>query len=417
MTSNEYTLYELNNMVRSVLEASLDEEYWVVGELSDASCGYGGHFYGELIQKDDNGKNILARARVTCWARTYNMLRLRFQHETGQTLHSGMQVKLLVQVRFHEQYGFSLNIVDVDSNFTLGDMARRRREILMQLEADGILHDNQTLPLPRLLKRIAVVSAQGAAGYGDFCHQLATNEYGFNFHTHLFPAVMQGSRVEETVCAALLTIAKEADNWDLVVIIRGGGATGDLSDFDSYLLASCIAQFPLPVMTGIGHERDETVLDYVAHTRVKTPTAAAAFIIEHQAQEAALLDEYYNRITHATQEKMLRERQRLDKQASILPLLIQRLTDRMQMNLKQIQLKLNTLLQQKIEREQHRLALMEQRLKATDPSLLLKRGYSITTCQGKVVTDPTLLNQGDQLVTQTLGGKILSTVTSCKKKN
>ena len=296
MTGNDYTLYELNRMVRSVLESSLDEEYWVVGELSDATQGYGGHFYGELIEKEEDGKRILARARVTCWARTYNLLSLRFQRDTGQTLHAGMKVRLLVRVTFHEQYGYALNMLDADSNFTLGDMAKRRREILEQLERDGILHDNQTLKLPRLLKRIAVVSAAGAAGYGDFCNQLAGNDYGLAFTTRLFPAVMQGARVEETVSAALQAIADEAERWDIVVIIRGGGATGDLSDFDSYLLASCIAQFPLPVITGIGHERDETVLDYVAHTRVKTPTAAAAFIIDHQAQEAALLDDLYRRI-------------------------------------------------------------------------------------------------------------------------
>lgn len=439
MTNSEYTLYELNNLVRSVLEGTLDADYWVVGELSDATQGYGGHFYGELIEKESDGKHILARARVTCWARTYNLLRLRFMRDTGQTLHAGMKVKLLVRVTFHEQYGFSLNIIDVDSNFTLGDMARRRREILEQLERDGILHDNQTLTLPRLLTRIAVVSAQGAAGYGDFCHQLATNDYGLRFHTRLFPAVMQGSRVEETVAAALQAIAAEASRWDIVVIIRGGGATGDLSDFDNYLLAACIAQFPLPVVTGIGHERDETVLDHVAHTRVKTPTAAAAFIIEHQAQEAALLDDLYARITHSARERLLRERQRMDRQAALLPLLIRRKTDQMRHRLAQTRITLQTLTQQRIERERnrqeqaritlialmhrsfererHRIDLLEQRAKAADPSALLRRGFTITTCRGVPVADTSRILPGDTLVTHTLGGTINSTVTSCKRKN
>lgn len=417
MTGNEYTLYELNNLVRSVLEKSLDEEYWVVGELSDATQGYGGHFYGELIEKEEDGQRILARARVNCWARTYNLLRLRFQHETGQTLHAGMKVRLLVRVTFHEQYGYALNIVDVDSRFTLGDLARRRRKILCQLEADGILHDNQALPLPRLLTRIAVVSAQGAAGYGDFCNQLAHNDYGLRFHTRLFPAVMQGARVEETVADALQAIADEADRWDVVVIIRGGGATGDLSDFDSYLLASCIAQFPLPVITGIGHERDETVLDYVAHTRVKTPTAAAAFLIDHQAQEAASLDHLYSRITRSARERLLRERQRLDRQSALLPLLISRHTDRMRTQLERMLANLQALLRQRIERERHRQELLEHRLRACDPSLLLKRGFTITTCQGKAVTPITHIRQGDTLTTLTLDGEIQSTVTSCKRKN
>ena len=262
-----------------------------------------------------------------------------------------------------------------------------------------------------------MVSAAGAAGYGDFCNQLAGNDYGLAFTTRLFPAVMQGARVEETVSAALQAIADEAERWDIVVIIRGGGATGDLSDFDSYLLASCIAQFPLPVITGIGHERDETVLDYVAHTRVKTPTAAAAFIIDHQAQEAALLDDLYRRIAHSAQERLLRERKRLDMQASLLPLLIRRKTDRMQVRLDQMFTSLRTVTIQRFERERHRMELMEQRLRASDPSLLLRRGFTITTHQGRMLTDLSCLKPGDKLRTITLGGEINSTVTSCKKKN
>ena len=205
------TLYELTHLVRSALESTFDEEYWVQGELSDATAGYGGHFYGELVQKDELGQGIVARARVNCWARTYNILRMRFYRDTGQTLHAGMQVKLLVRVTFHEQYGFAMNIQDIDSTFTLGDMARRRREILAQLEADGILHDNQQLPLPRLLNRIAVVSSERAAGYGDFKDQLEKNEYGLRFSTQLFSAVMQGQHVEESVIAALEQIAAAGD--------------------------------------------------------------------------------------------------------------------------------------------------------------------------------------------------------------
>lgn len=439
MANNEYTLHELNSLVRSVVEGTLDSDYWVVGELSDATQGYGGHFYGELIEKEDDGKRIRARARVTCWARVYGLLRLRFMRDTGQTLHAGMKVRLLVRVTFHEQYGYALNIIDLDTTFTLGDMARHRREILEQLEREGILHDNQTLTLPRLLKRIAVVSAQGAAGYGDFCHQLANNDYGLAFTTHLFPAVMQGARVEETVCAALQDIATQASDWDLVVIIRGGGATGDLSDFDSYLLAACIAQFPLPVLTGIGHERDETVLDHVAHTSVKTPTAAAAFIIEHQAQEATLLDDLSLRVSHSAQEHLLRQRQRMQRLADLLPLLLHRLTDRMHHRTTQASLALHAALRrriehergtqarnwlylqgavrQTIERERHRADLMEQRLKAADPTEPLRRGFTITTCQGRPVTDPALVQAGATLTTHTLRGTITSSVTSCKKKD
>ena len=439
MTNEALTLFELNSLVRELIETQFDRSYWVVGELSDVSTpAYGGHFYGEIVQKDELTDRIVARARITCWARTYGMLRLRFQKESGETLRKGLQVKLLVKVNFHEQYGYSLNVLDIDSTFTLGDLAKKRREILLQLEQDGILHDNQELPLPRLLRRIAVVSSATAAGYGDFCNQLEQNDYGFHFDVQLFPAVMQGEHVPESIIAALEAIFSCSGEggrelpFDLVVIIRGGGASSDLSDFDNYELAACIAQYPLPILTGIGHERDETVLDYVAHTRVKTPTAAAAFIIEHQAGEAALLDDLYMRITHSAQERILREKQRLERLQAVLPLLFmgfyqkqqnrlallaQRLTgtvgqrlEREPGRLQLLQQKLISVSSQRIEREKHRLQLMKQRLSSLDPRLLLKRGYTITTCGGKIVRSIDGLVEGDVLTTNTENGEIYSKV-------
>lgn len=409
------TLFELNSLVHEVFEDNFDEEYWVTGELSDAGTpAFGGHFYGELVQKDEESDHIIARARITCWARNYNMLRLRLQKEAGETLRKGLQVKLLVEVNFHEQYGYSLNVLDIDSSFTLGDLAKRRREILQQLEKDGILHDNQELPLPRLLRRIAVVSSATAAGYGDFCHQLETNEYGFHFDVQLFPAVMQGEQVPESIISALEAILSEPP-FDLVVIIRGGGASSDLSDFDSYELAACIAQYPLPVLTGIGHERDETVLDFVAHTRVKTPTAAAAFIIEHQAEEAALLDDLYLRITHSAEERIMREKQRLEHQRAVLPLLFTNFIQGKQSGLVLLRQRLMNAGKQRLEREQHRLQLMKQRMDSLDPRLLLKRGYSITTCAGRIVRSTEGLAEGEVLTTQLENGEIYSKVVLCKK--
>ena len=409
------TLYELNSLVHEVIEANFDDEYWVTGELSDVSTpAFGGHFYGELVQKDEEEDRIIARARITCWARTYGLLRLRFQKESGETLRKGLQVKLLVQVNFHEQYGYSLNILDIDSTFTLGDLAKRRREILLQLEKDGILHDNQELPLPRLLRRIAVISSSTAAGYGDFCKQLEQNEYGFHFDVQLFPAVMQGEHVPESIISALESILSEQP-FDLVVIIRGGGASSDLSDFDSYELAACIAQYPLPVLTGIGHERDETVLDFVAHTRVKTPTAAAAFIIDHQAEEAALLDDLYLRIIHSAEERILQEKQRLEHQKAVLPLLFTNFIQGKQNGLQLLRQGLMNASNQRLVREQHRLELMKQRLNSLDPKLLLKRGYTITTCGGKIVRSIEGLAEGEVLTTQTEYGDIYSKVVLCKK--
>ena len=409
------TLFELNSLVHEVIEDNFDEQYWVVGELSDVSTpAFGGHFYGELVQKDEESDRIVARARITCWARNYNIIRLRFQKEAGETLRKGLQVKLLVEVNFHEQYGYSLNVVDIDSTFTLGDLAKRRREILQQLEKDGILHDNQSLPLPRLLKRIAVISSATAAGYGDFCHQLEENDYGFHFEVQLFPAVMQGEQVPESIIAALEEIREELP-FDLVVIIRGGGASSDLSDFDSYELAACIALYPLPVLTGIGHERDETVLDYVAHTKVKTPTAAAAFIIEHQAEEAALLDDLYQRITHSAKEQIQREKQRLEHQRAVLPLLFMGFYQKGENRLVLLSQRLSSNAKQSLEREKHSLQLMQQRLNSLDPRLLLKRGYTITTCGGKLVRSIEGLAEGEVLTTQTEKGEIYSKVVLCKK--
>ena len=416
------TLFELNSLVHEVIEDNFDEQYWVVGELSDVSTpAFGGHFYGELVQKDEESDRIVARARITCWARNYNMIRLRFQKEAGETLRKGLQVKLLVEVNFHEQYGYSLNVVDIDSTFTLGDLAKRRREILQQLEKDGILHDNQSLPLPRLLKRIAVISSATAAGYGDFCHQLVENDYGFHFEVQLFPAVMQGEQVPESIIAALEEISSSSGEvgrglpFDLVVIIRGGGASSDLSDFDSYELAACIALYPLPVLTGIGHERDETVLDYVAHTKVKTPTAAAAFIIEHQAEEAALLDDLYQRITHSAKEQIQREKQRLEHQRAVLPLLFMGFYQKGENRLVLLSQRLSSSAKQSLEREKHSLQLMQQRLNSLDPRLLLKRGYTITTCGGKLVRSIEGLAEGEVLTTQTEKGEIYSKVILIQK--
>ena len=409
------TLFELNSLVHEVIEDNFDEQYWVVGELSDVSTpAFGGHFYGELVQKDEESDRIVARARITCWARNYNMIRLRFQKEAGETLRKGLQVKLLVEVNFHEQYGYSLNVVDIDSTFTLGDLAKRRREILQQLEKDGILHDNQSLPLPRLLKRIAVISSATAAGYGDFCNQLEENDYGFHFDVQLFPAVMQGEQVPESIIAALEEIREEPP-FDLVVIIRGGGASSDLSDFDSYELAACIALYPLPVLTGIGHERDETVLDYVAHTKVKTPTAAAAFIIEHQAEEAALLDDLYQRITHSSKEQIQREKQRLEHQRAVLPLIFMGFYQKGENKLVLLSQRLSSSAKQSLEREKHSLQLMQQRLNSLDPRLLLKRGYTITTCGGKLVRSIEGLAEGEVLTTQTEKGEIYSKVILIQK--
>lgn len=417
------SLYQLNNHIRGVIEDSFDEPLWVVGELLDGRPASGGHFYGELIQRDEDKDSIIARARITIWARNYQILRLRFQQETGETLRSGLKLLLLVKVSFHEQFGYSLNVLDVDTSYTVGDMVRRRQEILRKLQSDGIINDNKTLPLPMCLQRIAVISSDSAAGYGDFCVQLLNNDYGLHFDIRLFPAMMQGSRVEESILAALdavlsvdesnlqcSTKGQSEEGFDCVVIIRGGGATGDLSDFDSYPLASAIAQFPLPVFVGIGHERDETVLDYVANQALKTPTAVAAFIIDHQVQQLVRIDELGQRITNAARSRLQRENVRLSRLSTFFPLAFARLKERHSARLEMLFQRISSSIPHRLERERHRIELLEQRFRGLDPNLLLKRGYSITTCNGRIVRKPADVQQGDIIVTRTEGGEITSTV-------
>lgn len=416
----QVTLYELNALIRDVLESNLDQDYWVQGELSDVRIdSRAGHMYAELIQKDSSNRAIIARARINCWARTFNLMHLRFQRETGSTIRSGMQVLLQVRVTFHEQYGYALNVQDIDSSYTMGAMARRRMEILRQLEEDGILNDNKELPLPRLLSRIAVISSESAAGYGDFCKQLENNDYGLAFHVTLYPSIMQGERVPEGIIQALESILVDADTGnepDVVVIIRGGGATGDLSDFDSYELAVCIAQFPYPIITGIGHDRDETVLDHVAHHFVKTPTAAAAYLIDHQLQEATLVEDLQRRLIHCVQEKMLREKQRLEQHTAIFPLICKQALQRQDIAISRLWDRMLYAVKSHREKEEHRLDLLEQRMKSLDPDLLLKRGYSITLVNGLLVHDLNQLQPGDTLTTRLEKGEITSKVLLCKKK-
>ena len=426
------TLYELNNLVRGSLERALPDEYWVQAELSEVREAYNGHCYLEFVQKGNNGRDLVAKARGVVWAGTYRLLKPLFERETGRPLSAGMKVLVRVSVTFHELYGYSLSVTDIDPAYTLGDLARLRREILARLEADGILNDNKELPLPLLANRIAVISSATAAGYGDFCNQLLRNDYRLRFTLRLFPAVMQGERVEESVLAALDAIMAERDEWDAVVIIRGGGATSDLSGFDTYLLAAACAQFPLPVITGIGHERDDTVLDLVAHTRVKTPTAAAAFLIQHQLEAATRLETLSCGIGQSVVARLERERVRLEQLSAALSAVFSQVRVRGEHRLEQLSLRLSHAWRQllsderhglercaarigqgvasRMERERFRLQLLRQRCEAADPDLLLKRGYSMTFSQGRLVRKASELEKGEEITTRLAEGEVRSVV-------
>lgn len=425
------SLVELNMLVRRSVRACLPDEYWVQAELSDVRSNYSGHCYLEFVQKDSKSNALVAKARGIIWNNVYSRLKPFFERETGQLFVSGIKVLVKVTVDFHELYGYSLTVVDIDPTYTLGDMARRRKEIISRLESEGILTLNKELKLPVLAQRIAVISSATAAGYGDFCNQLEHNPYGFVFYPHLFQAVMQGDKVELSIIAALEKIYQTQEKWDVVVIIRGGGATSDLSGFDTYNLAAHCAQFPLPVLTGIGHERDDTVLDVVSHTRVKTPTAAAEFLINHLRGTAEALDGYASFINQTIPDILQREKERLERCVSRIPSQVEirlqrevfrqeRLFKRMELAWQSrlmreehrldLSLRIAGALQTRLQREKHRLELFEQRVNAASPDVLLKRGYSITLNNGKAVTDASLLKDGDEIVTRLAKGEIRSKV-------
>ena len=404
------SLYELGRLIRLTLREGLPDAYWVQAELSEVREAYNGHCYVELVQKAERGNTLLAKARGTIWANVYKMLKPYFEQATGQPFTAGIKVLMQVSVEYHEQYGLSLTVHDIDPTYTLGDMARRRREIIQQLEEEGVLTLNKELLMPLLPQRIAVISAAGAAGYGDFCDQLMGNPYGFVFYPQLFPAVMQGDRVEETVIAALDRIAAARDEWDVVVIIRGGGATSDLSGFDTYALAANCAQFPLPIITGIGHERDDTVLDMVAHTRVKTPTAAAEYLIASLAAAAAGLDELVTALATGVTNRMHREEKRVEQLAGRLPALCSLVCANGTHRIEQLEVRMQTALQRTLVEQKHRLALIEKVIEGASPMLILQRGYSITRCEGRVVRDVSALAEGSVLTTTLADGEVTSVV-------
>ena len=436
------TLHELNSLVREVLECEMPDEYWVEAELSECRESHG-HCFMELIQKDEQNATPIAKASARCWASKWMLIRPGFERTTGQRLHAGMKVLLKVYAQFHETYGFSWIVTDIDPTYTLGDMARKRQEIIRQLKAEGVFDLQRELRLPLFCQHIAIISSETAAGYGDFCNQLADNPYGFRFEVTLFPAIMQGEDVEKSIIAALGRIYSEYSEYsddseysdspyDCVVIIRGGGATSDLSGFDTLALAENVANFPLPIITGIGHDRDESILDMISHTRVKTPTAAAAFLIDHLKTVLDALNDSQEQILRLAQQKLTYYKSQFATVAELLPRLFSNVKIRQEARLDALNnrlilssgSKLSTLnsqlstlaerlpilLDRRLIAEKHRLQLIEEKAKSIDPALLLKRGYSITLKDGRVIRDAAVLHSGDEIETRLANGTIHSTV-------
>lgn len=403
-----FTLLELNRMVRETIERQMDGKYWVEAELSDLHDR--NHCYMELVENDPFGPTPLAKARAVCWANRWTALRSKFERQTQQQLRPGIKVRMMVTPTFHEAYGFAYQVSDIDPDYTLGDIVRKRMEIIRQLKEAGIFDLQRELVLSRFAQRIAVVSSAQAAGYGDFCHQIDDNSYGLSFSHELFAAIMQGEQVEQSVIAALDRINARIDEFDVVVIIRGGGATTDMSGFDTLALAENVANFPLPIITGIGHDRDECILDMVSYMRVKTPTAAAAFLIDHLSEVYTALVSARERISRIAERHLAYEKMRLKQLADRIPTLFALTRERQTKRIDALAHRIDSAATQRLERERHRLQLVTQRAQAQDPIHILRRGYSITLHNGHALRSGDELADGDIIETRLEQGTLKSEI-------
>ncbi len=429
MEEQTLTLLQLNQRIAALMTVPDTQNVWVTAELSDVSAR-GGHCYMELLQKHPESGATLAKARGVIWANVYSRLSVDFYNATGQKFASGIKVMVRASASMHPVYGMSLVITAINPEYTMGDLLRRRREILERLQREGILEMNRQLDWCEVPLRIAVISARGAAGYGDFINQLYNNPSRLNFKTQLFEAVMQGDRTPSTIIAALNQIAMQQDEWDGVVIIRGGGATSDLVAFENYELAANIAQFPLPVIVGIGHERDITVLDYVANMRVKTPTAAAEWLIEQGEQALGWLRSTGAAILQIVSDCIAGSKEQLSYYEALLPkaplMAVEREKSRMRgnvmslgqisarrispelMRLDQVAKSMCSATEMVLSRRNDRLDSMQAMLSALSPEATLRRGYSITRVGGKAVTDVSQIHEGTEIETTLVNGTIIS---------
>ena len=454
MNSKGISLFHLNNQIKNVLNDTFDSDVWVIAEISELRYNQNGHCYLELVEKDERTDKIIAKARATIWSYTFRMLKPYFETTTGQRFSSGIKVLVSASVEFQEIYGYTLNIKDIDPSYTLGDIARRRKEILARLEEEGVLEMNKELDFPEIPKCIAIISSPTAAGYEDFVNQLENNPYEYQFHYKLFPAIMQGNQAEESIINALDHINEYEDLFDVAVIIRGGGSQADLNCFDSYWLAFNVAQFPIPVISGIGHERDETIVDIVANTRVKTPTAAAEYLIdcfdECREYQENLQEQFLagvNEILLSASERMSfltnkfspLVKQILERKSNQLMLaneklnhsskkltgnhrfLLQNLQSRIQFSLdrrirgerteiEHLQSKIRIRIQHLLENQKHGLSLFEQSVKYLNPENILDKGYTLTMKDGKIIKDISLLSPKDKIETRFKNGSVESEV-------
>lgn len=414
------TLSQLQQRIKSVIEQGLPLPLWVVAEIAECKVNYSGHCYLELVEKteatDSRTTNSVpkAQARAVIWRSQYAMLSAYFESQTGSRLAAGMKILAKVTVSFHELYGLSLQITDLDPSYTLGEVERQKQLTIKCLQADGVWDCNREVELPTLVQRLAVVSSASAAGYRDFCQELQRSPYAFR-HT-LFEAVMQGAAAEESICAALSAIAEREEEFDAVIIIRGGGSTSDLSCFNSYRICSYVAQFPLAVITGIGHDKDVSVADMVAHTPLKTPTAVAVWLDERMALLEGKIDEAAQLVTDAARAKTSAEQLRIERWAGLIRELAKQMCERNHSRLTLLHEQLRFAAERTIERESSRLRLAVELVEAHNPQQILRRGFAVVRLGGKAMTHTEGVKCGEQIEIELSNGTLQAEVKKITTK-
>lgn len=407
------SLFELNKLIKTVLDKNLEPSYWVVAEISEMRTNQSGHCYLELVEKDDS--KVVAKTRATIWSYTYRNLSTWFEGMTGEPLRAGLKILCNVAIQYHELYGMSINIKDIDAGFTIGERAKIRQQVIDRLVSDGVFDMNHELPLPLVPQRIAVISSPTAAGFGDFMDQINGNQFDYEIHVELFKSIMQGDKAPESIIQAIHQIHERLEDFDLLVIIRGGGSQVDLDCFDNYDLASHLAQFPIPVVSGIGHERDETVTDLVAHTKMKTPTAVAEFIISGINTYEKKLEEGFSNIYNHAYQKFLYFDQTLSNANIRLRAVANETYQFSNFKLLELQQKLSRVTDKSLNAEVEKLSLMKKSIELLDPQTILNRGYSLTVSNGKRVSKGNI-KKGDVIQTLTKDMRISSKIEEIKQK-
>jgi exodeoxyribonuclease VII large subunit len=410
------SLSELLGRVGRTLKQEFPDPVWIIAEILELHVNQKGHCYLELVEKSQADDTLLARAKAAIWASRFQLLRPFFETSTGMQLRNGIKILVRGAIEFHPQFGFSIQITDIDPSYTLGDMARKKQEVIRRLREEGIMEMNREIPFPMVPQRIAVISSPTAAGYGDFLETILRNPQGYSLQTRLFEAVMQGEGAPSSMIGAFDSVFAFEGEFDCVVVIRGGGSRADLECFNSYDLAYYITQFPLPVITGIGHERDESVTDLVAARSLKTPTAVAEFLLDRMMAFEIRLSGYRDRLATAVNRTVASQGLMLERYKGDLSHLYRGFLEREAHQLRQSSMLLKRAVSALLARQTDRLSLLGARCEGVDPENILRRGYSMTLHDGRAITTAEGLGQGDRIETRLYRGTLSSIIETTSKQ-